>query len=172
MCSATLGATPVCAWTCAASSSFSYALRGTPGWAKTLKRVPEFPNAHDGNSIRCCRNASLTMAGSVIVPTCFLSYHPAWQVEDRVTWLDGRGAARSGGRTPGTWLRSRTDRCWTCRTPAAGRAGSHRPRRSDRKSTRLNSSHVEISYAVFCLKKKKKNKTTLSLSPTQKHTHI
>src|SRR5438874_5510351 len=32
--------------------------------------------------------------------------------------------------------------------PAAG------PRRQDRKSTRLNSSHVEISYAVFCLKKK------------------
>src|SRR5690349_22642226 len=31
----------------------------------------------------------------------------------------------------------------------------------DRKSTRLNSSHVEISYAVFCLKKKKKqNKRT------------
>src|SRR5690349_24251922 len=29
----------------------------------------------------------------------------------------------------------------------------------DRKSTRLNSSHVEISYAVFCLKKKKKHKT-------------
>src|SRR5690349_23145933 len=28
----------------------------------------------------------------------------------------------------------------------------------DRKSTRLNSSHVEISYAVFCLKKKKKPK--------------
>src|SRR5690349_24901458 len=28
----------------------------------------------------------------------------------------------------------------------------------DRKSTRLNSSHVEISYAVFCLKKKKKHK--------------
>src|SRR5690349_24612070 len=30
--------------------------------------------------------------------------------------------------------------------------------RIDRKSTRLNSSHVEISYAVFCLKKKKKKK--------------
>src|SRR5690554_2705738 len=30
--------------------------------------------------------------------------------------------------------------------------------RLDRKSTRLNSSHVRISYAVFCLKKKKKNK--------------
>src|SRR5690606_41285893 len=30
-----------------------------------------------------------------------------------------------------------------------------RTRRGDRKSTRLNSSHVKISYAVFCLKKKK-----------------
>src|SRR5437773_536561 len=29
----------------------------------------------------------------------------------------------------------------------------------DRKSTRLNSSHITISYAVFCLKKKKKNKS-------------
>src|SRR6266851_5927177 len=29
--------------------------------------------------------------------------------------------------------------------------------KSDRKSTRLNSSHITISYAVFCLKKKKKN---------------
>src|SRR2546429_9725784 len=32
--------------------------------------------------------------------------------------------------------------------------------RSDRKSTRLNSSHGYISYAVFCLKKKKKTKMT------------
>src|SRR5204862_1976644 len=53
------------------------------------------------------------------------------------------------------------------------RRGTHRlnarrtlvpPRQSlrwlgDRKSTRLNSSHVEISYAVFCLKKKKMNET-------------
>src|SRR5690606_41153254 len=33
--------------------------------------------------------------------------------------------------------------------------GGHHPQ--DRKSTRLNSSHVKISYAVFCLKKKRKN---------------
>src|SRR2546430_3862186 len=32
------------------------------------------------------------------------------------------------------------------------------PSNADRKSTRLNSSHSQISYAVFCLKKKKKNK--------------
>src|SRR5690349_23402350 len=34
-------------------------------------------------------------------------------------------------------------------------------RLSDRKSTRLNSSHVEISYAVFCLKKKKQGSVRL-----------
>src|SRR5690606_41090346 len=38
---------------------------------------------------------------------------------------------------------------------ARGRAVGTKPK-LDRKSTRLNSSHVKISYAVFCLKKKKK----------------
>src|SRR2546430_7278344 len=47
----------------------------------------------------------------------------------------------------------------------AGRLGERRypvrgpgpaPEKADRKSTRLNSSHSQISYAVFCLKKKKK----------------
>src|SRR3712207_7351041 len=37
-------------------------------------------------------------------------------------------------------------------------AGRTALRARDRKSTRLNSSHANISYAVFCLKKKKKNK--------------
>src|SRR5438034_6822761 len=36
----------------------------------------------------------------------------------------------------------------------------HRLERVDRKSTRLNSSHTVISYAVFCLKKKKNKKNT------------
>src|SRR5947199_1105420 len=36
----------------------------------------------------------------------------------------------------------------------------------DRKSTRLNSSHLGISYAVFCLKKKKIQKTTKTNSDT------
>src|SRR3712207_7670655 len=53
----------------------------------------------------------------------------------------------------------------------------------DRKSTRLNSSHANISYAVFCLKKKKNTTLTLSfssptplfcynLSPYFSHIHI
>src|SRR5262245_63631696 len=40
---------------------------------------------------------------------------------------------------------------------------------SDRKSTRLNSSHLGISYAVFCLKKKKKKKKKI-ISSEQKTT--
>src|SRR3712207_7033988 len=55
------------------------------------------------------------------------------------------------------------------RTPGRARHGSGGGEEADRKSTRLNSSHANISYAVFCLKKKKKdiyilphvNRTTL-----------
>src|SRR5438132_11145427 len=40
--------------------------------------------------------------------------------------------------------------------------------RSDRKSTRLNSSHTVISYAVFCLKKKKKKNKKINKLKTKK----
>src|SRR5688572_31207283 len=43
------------------------------------------------------------------------------------------------------------------RSIAGRRSGSGSARWGDRKSTRLNSSHSQISYAVFCLKKKKQN---------------
>src|SRR5437588_9089359 len=43
-------------------------------------------------------------------------------------------------------------------------------RRQDRKSTRLNSSHTVISYAVFCLKKKKKKLKRIK-SSKNKHQH-
>src|SRR2546427_8098802 len=43
----------------------------------------------------------------------------------------------------------------------------------DRKSTRLNSSHSQISYAVFCLKKKKKNQHNRTYSlHEQKHANL
>src|SRR3712207_8443405 len=54
-------------------------------------------------------------------------------------------------------------------------ARSPAPEREDRKSTRLNSSHANISYAVFCLKKKKHvcpPSTPISLltsAPSQQH---
>src|SRR5215469_8184814 len=51
-------------------------------------------------------------------------------------------------------------------------AGRAHERRQDRKSTRLNSSHVEISYAVFCLKKKKQGITTYPLGSKNRTTKI
>src|SRR5690349_21921022 len=56
---------------------------------------------------------------------------------------------------------SSSARCHPASSTQVVAAPSSRATRSvsrDRKSTRLNSSHVEISYAVFCLKKKKKEK--------------
>src|SRR5436853_3339255 len=64
---------------------------------------------------------------------------------------------RSSTRDEGDDRRIRTSpRPWG----APGRSGSALPvtAAGDRKSTRLNSSHLGISYAVFCLKKKKKEK--------------
>src|SRR5580693_10096509 len=66
MCTATVGATPVTLCTCAASSIFSWTVRGTPGWANTLNRVPVLPNAQDGSSIRCARRAVFTAVRSGI----------------------------------------------------------------------------------------------------------
>src|SRR5437870_10048146 len=47
----------------------------------------------------------------------------------------------------------------------------HKSTARDRKSTRLNSSHVAISYAVFCLKKKKKKKKKKSKKKKMKKTN-
>src|SRR5258707_12010226 len=67
-----------------------------------------------------------------------------------------------------------------CRRPAPGDAypGVHgglpgEPRcAEDRKSTRLNSSHANISYAVFCLKKKKKRAEPAVRRGKNRHTGV
>src|SRR5947207_11266708 len=78
-----------------------------------------------------------------------------------------------------TLFRSRCPAVVTRRARAACRPGGARavdPRRGrrdrprDRKSTRLNSSHTVISYAVFCLKKKNKQKITPHAVNTE-HAH-
>src|SRR3712207_7978994 len=45
------------------------------------------------------------------------------------------------------------------------------PRHQDRKSTRLNSSHANISYAVFCLKKKRPKTPLTHAHPTSEQSH-
>src|SRR5439155_26576293 len=57
--------------------------------------------------------------------------------------------------TGGDELARRVERRELVPPPVAFRAEPSQFDRRDRKSTRLNSSHVAISYAVFCLKKKK-----------------
>src|SRR5690625_6709285 len=94
--------------------------------------------------------------------------HSLWCRTDRDCPLCGAGGAprlgapRTGSGTPGlgapraVWGAGCVDRV-TCPggAPAAGdRVDDLLYRKGDRKSTRLNSSHVAISYAVFCLKKK------------------
>src|SRR3712207_8786692 len=83
--------------------------------------------------------------------TLFRSHEPA---TGRVffTQLRARQVLR---RDPQCGGRSHANGARTAR--AAGlRVEAEGPRSGDRKSTRLNSSHANISYAVFCLKKKKK----------------
>src|SRR5207253_11188710 len=82
-----------------------------------------------------------------------LSLHDALPISDglpdphRSPVLQGRHHPRRDGPGHGPRGRLPTDR--------HPRQPRHRPLDLDRKSTRLNSSHVAISYAVFCLKKKK-----------------
>src|SRR5690349_23093987 len=71
-----------------------------------------------------------------------LSLHDALPISPRPTPTQPPSSASPQA----TCTRTRPSSCWAP-------VGSRAPRR-DRKSTRLNSSHVEISYAVFCLKKK------------------
>src|SRR5690606_41410922 len=87
--------------------------------------------------------------------TLFRSGGAAWEREARSA-LEGAAPASAGSPTAtprgkGVPLIARAP------SERAGRAHQRRPR-ADRKSTRLNSSHVKNSYAVFCLKKKKSKK--------------
>src|SRR5687768_18563703 len=77
-----------------------------------------------------------------------LHYFPTRRSSD----LFAAGRQRGKGRTQD--LRSGGAGAGAVAAPAA--AAVTIPSRADRKSTRLNSSHGYISYAVFCLKKKKK----------------
>src|SRR5438045_7935815 len=75
-----------------------------------------------------------------------------------------QSAVHAGVRT--AWHAPKTLEMAQLLTGFAGKSCGRKPR--DRKSTRLNSSHLGISYAVFCLKKKK-NKKKITTTYTAKH---
>src|SRR2546429_2358686 len=96
-----------------------------------------------GDRCRCARACCLNIPGVLCQPgeaeaaktrTCRWPTNAERRGRVRRNCSDQAGAAPTANETR-----------WQTRTPAEG----------DRKSTRLNSSHGYISYAVFCLKKKK-----------------
>src|SRR5438094_5294622 len=80
-----------------------------------------------------------------------LSLHDALPISGHVTW-EGKPSLDTEWIQTSSWFFSGR------RIGAMVSANGPGYRQLDRKSTRLNSSHRTISYAVFCLKKKKKNK--------------
>src|SRR5690606_41806438 len=96
----------------------------------------------------------LSLIGWAHASLCTLSLHDALPI----------CACRSGWRCrrPARTLRDKNRSPAPCRqsawaSPPAPRGPGDTASTRDRKSTRLNSSHVKISYAVFCLKKKKQS---------------
>src|SRR3712207_6962324 len=83
--------------------------------------------------------------------TLFRSVHPA-RAGPALRPRRARADAQSAQR------RALRDAALGAAEPSRGGQAQPRPQ-ADRKSTRLNSSHANISYAVFCLKKKKKKQT-------------
>src|SRR3712207_7323927 len=80
------------------------------------------------------------------------------------------GTGTGGSATGGTGATPTVEECAT-QGWSVGTAPLRRLSSKDRKSTRLNSSHANISYAVFCLKKKK-NRQHLSNLLENQHTAI
>src|SRR5690606_41840142 len=91
-----------------------------------------------------------------------LSLHDALPISSsRTTPVRRRRVLRAHPDRVGRHRDGRTDRPGLDAPAPRGERHPRPPLRRDRKSTRLNSSHVKISYAVFCLKKKNM-KTTLT----------
>src|SRR5262245_46719235 len=131
--------------------------------------------------------AEVKMYSDFKSPYAYLAFDPGMALgqrfDVRVRWipfqlrLKGRGErsvhseykvkysymdARRWAKPRGLWIRGPLKIYDT--TPAA--IGGLFAETQDRKSTRLNSSHLGISYAVFCLKKQKKRTPVLALGPT------
>src|SRR5690606_41745863 len=97
--------------------------------------------------------SSISFHDTALTEIYTLSLHDALPICPRAT-LENHALPNVPGEGIVT-LYTGTDRRDEARAPMVR---AHRIAASDRKSTRLNSSHVKISYAVFCLKKKNKKK--------------
>src|SRR5688572_31615529 len=108
----------------------------------------------------CCFSPDLYcffFNGTATTEIYTLSLHDALPISRLPALPAGRGRGNCG-RTAGGGSCRHGDPPLAVRAQDRGAAG-HLREPLDRKSTRLNSSHSQISYAVFCLKKKKKQRT-------------
>src|SRR6266513_2525121 len=120
------------------------------------------------NRISTSQNIAYGAISHVCFITFFLFFFLMIRRPPRSTLFPYTTLFRSPRRIPSLPARWQTPR-EKRRPPSRLRA------HGDRKSTRLNSSHVSISYAVFCLKKKKKHqKETITTKKKKKsdHKHI
>src|SRR5690606_39594993 len=101
------------------------------------------------------------------MPTCrtyTLSLHDALPIYQKLLCINGTKTRLCDGTGVSGWTITLTNNSGVVGTDITDENGDYSfcgliPG-EDRKSTRLNSSHVKISYAVFCLKKKKHNHNT------------
>src|SRR5207244_8562601 len=102
--------------------------------------------------VPCCSFAHLSRALFLLLSSLFF-----WLIRPppRSTLFPYTTLFRSAASARGAVARDRACRSPARRRPRASRCRPQPRPGSDRKSTRLNSSHQIISYAVFCLKKKK-----------------
>src|SRR5690606_41841953 len=88
-----------------------------------------------------------TLFRSTFATAFVISFHETWSASDTVRRIAAVSSSSETSRS------SRLDRGSSvgCRTTTVVSAPDGQRKPLDRKSTRLNSSHVKISYAVFCL---------------------
>src|SRR5690606_17980677 len=122
--------------------------------------LASWSSALRARGVRALRSLSVHRPGARVAGSRRVSGHAhalaidvgALELEDETTIevLEGWEARAAGADPCGAYPESERSALLRSAVCAAVEA--------DRKSTRLNSSHVKISYAVFCLKKKKENK--------------
>src|SRR5256885_7513883 len=130
-------------------------MRAASAWWSWRDRARSFPHAR-GKLKRSWPFTPNPTACDSAAGSCWSSWRHPWTSRPRrrceLTWSNTARAPTDSARGPRRWRRRR--KSTTNSTCATTRSASFSTR--DRKSTRLNSSHLVISYAVFCLKKKRK----------------
>src|SRR2546430_5660690 len=124
-------------------------------YASSPSRATPLRPRHDGDPRVRRRRARARSAGAAEAASAARRYF--------LLWLAAADSGSTNGKNfqAGLLFRKASVLIPTAPGPGAGAAGSAcngMTLRKDRKSTRLNSSHSQISYAVFCLKKKKKKR--------------